>query len=136
MKTYKLLATGLAAGALTLASCTPTQQKYGLGGAAIGAAGAAVLGGDSTDVARGAVIGGAGGTGYAIYKDRQNKTTVAPPQQPVAPAATKAPAAYPTDTPGIVISPHKPYNRVDVKGMSPGQLVIDPKTNKHFVVPQ
>lgn len=58
MKTYKALSAGLTAGALTLISCTPTQQKYGGGGAIAGGVGAAILGGDSTDIARAAAIGG------------------------------------------------------------------------------
>ncbi|MDA7865571.1 hypothetical protein N9A70_02210 [Akkermansiaceae bacterium] len=138
MKTYKALAAGLTAGALTLVSCTPTQQKYGGGGAIAGGVGAAILGGDSTDIARAAAIGGAAGTGYAVYKERQNTNNGAYNSGgdiPPAPATSNYPTAHQSGTPGIVISPHKPYNKVRVTGMNPGQLATDPTTNKIFVVP-
>ena len=49
MKTIQTIAAGLAAGALTLVSCTPTQQQYGLGGAAAGGAfGAIEIEGEET----------------------------------------------------------------------------------------
>ncbi len=67
---------GLTAGALTLVSCTPTQQTYGLGGAAAGGVAAVIAGGDSGDVARTAAITGAVGTGYAIWKEKQNQKSV------------------------------------------------------------
>ena len=138
MKTYKALSAGLTAGALTLISCTPTQQKYGGGGAIAGGVGAAILGGDSTDIARAAAIGGAAGTGYAVYKERQNTNNGAYNSGgdiPPAPATSNYPTAHQSGTPGIVISPHKPYNKVRVTGMNPGQLATDPTTNKIFVVP-
>ena len=88
MKTSQTLVVALTAGTLALVSCTPNQQKYGLGGAAAGAALATVTGGNRTDIARSAALGGAAGTGYAIYRERQNQNngtypngsyTVAPP---------------------------------------------------------
>ena len=140
MKTYKALVASLTAGALTLVSCSPTQQKYGLGGAAAGAAVAAVAGGNSTDIARAAAVGGAAGTGYAVYKERQNSNDGAyntgGEAAPTPPPVTKNyPTAYPSETAGIVISPHKPHNKVRVTGLKPGQLATDPTTNKIFVVP-
>ncbi len=138
MKTTKALAAGLTAVALTLVSCSPTQQKYGLGGAAAGAAVAAVAGGDGTDIARAATVGGAAGTGYAVYKERQNSNNGAynsGGDTPPPPVTKNYPAAHPSGTPGIVISPHKPYNKVRVAGLKPGQLATDPTTNKIFVVP-
>lgn len=137
--------TGLTAGALTLVSCTPTQQKYGLGAAAGGAAAAVIAGGDSGDVARTAAVTGALGTGYAIYQERQNQnagayntggdTAPAPASRTTTPTGNY-PAAFPTDTPNVVISPHKPYNKVNIQGIAPGRLATDPTTNKIFVVPQ
>ncbi len=135
MKTYKALSAGLTAGALTLISCTPTEQKYGGGGAIAGGVGAAILGGDSTDIARAATIGGAAGTGYAVYKERQNNNNRAYNTGGDTPVASNYPTAHQSGTPGIVISPHKPYNKVRVTGMNPGQLATDPTTNKIFVVP-
>jgi len=138
MKTTKILATGLISGALAFVSCTPTQQQYGLGGAAAGAAAGALLGGDGSDIAKGAALGAAGGTGYAIYKEKQenrNTSAIAPP--PPAPVDTdNFPKAFTTDTPGIVISPYKPYDKVNVKNFRPGDLAKDPTTGKVFVVPR
>ena len=143
MKTIQFIATGLAAGALTLVSCTPTQQQYGLGGAAAGAAVGAIAGDDTRDIVKGIVVGGLGGAGYATYKDHQNKqngtyntggdgilNTPAPQTAPSYPTANRS------DIPGVVLSPYKPYNKVRVTGFSPGQLAKDPTTNKIFVVPQ
>lgn len=138
MKTIKAFAASLTAVALTLVSCSPTQQKYALGGAAAGAAVAAVTGGDSTDIARSAAVGGAAGTGLALYKERQNSNNGAyntgGDTTPIL-VAEDYPTAHPSGTPGIVISPHKPYNKVRVADLKPGQLATDPTTNKIFVVP-
>ena len=163
MKTYQTLVVALTAGTLTLISCSPIQQPYDLGGAAAGAALSNNTAGNRNDIARSAAPGGAAGTGYAIYRERQNQNngtypngsyTVAPPTTapapittaptPItAPAPTTAPApinrnyptAQPTGTPGVVISPHKPYNKIRTTGLKPGQLATDPTTKKIFVVP-
>ena len=142
---------------------TPISESA-IVGAAAGAALATVTGGNRTDIARSAALGGAAGTGYAIYRERQNNGTypngsytVAPPTTvpapttipapTTAPALTTAPApttapiarnyptAQPTGTPGVVISPHKPYNKIRTTGLRPGQLATDPTTKKIFVVP-
>lgn len=146
MKTIQTIAAGLAAGALTLVSCTPTQQQYGLGGAAAGAAIGAIAGDDGGDIAKGIAVGAIAGAGYAAYRDHQNKQNgtyntggdirqpaPAPVQQPVAP---KYPSANRSEIPGVVVSPYKPYNKVRVTGFNPGQLAKDPTTGKIFVVPQ
>jgi len=140
MKTTQFLAAGLTAGALTFVSCTPTQQQYGLGGAAAGAAVGALAGGDSEDVLKGAALGGAAGTGYAVYRERQQNNNSRPvyntPPPPTPQVNTQDyPAGYITETPGIVISPYEPNNKVNVKGFKPGQLAKDPTTGKIFVVP-
>lgn len=155
MKTTTFLTAGLTAAALTLISCSPTQQKYGLLGAAGGAAAGALLGGDDSDIGKGAAAGAALGTGYGVYKDRQQQTNPAsggvygnpapqnpqpemvplPQTDPAPPAPVEYPKAWATDTPGIVISPYKPYEKVDVSAFEPGQLARDPKTKKVFVVP-
>ncbi len=144
MKTTQIIAAGLTAGALTLVSCTPTQQQYGLGGAAAGAAVSAITGGDGGDIAKAAAIGGAAGTGYAVYRENQEKKrgayntggdsyTPAPTPQPTTPSY---PTASRSDLPDVVVSPYKPYNKVRVTGFKPGQLAKDPTTDKIFVVPQ
>jgi len=131
-----------------LVSCTTTQQQWGLGGAVAGGAAGAILGDDSSDVLRGAAIGGAAGTGAAVYRERQNgtPTTVSPnqqiiPSQPVQPAAPKVrPTATVTNVPGIVVSPYPPYNKVNVTGFKSGTKAADPYTKDQahkgiFIVP-
>jgi len=147
MKTIQTLAAGLTAGALTLVSCTPTQQQYGLGGAAAGAAVGAIAGDDSGDIAKGIAVGAIAGAGYAAYRDHQNKQNGAynsggdTYRQPApAPAPQQAAPNYPTASrstiPDVVISPYEPYNKVRVTGFKAGQLAKDPTTDKIFVVPQ
>ena len=144
MKTISFLTAGLAAGALTLVSCTPTQQQYALGGGAAGGVVGAITGNDSGDIAKGIAVGALAGGGYAAYKDYQGgqngtyntggdtASQTAPTQQGV--------LSYPTATrssiPGVVESPYKPYNQVRVSNFKPGQLAKDPTTNQIFVVPQ
>lgn len=141
MKMKPILAAALFVGAFPFVSCTPTQQTYGLGGAAAGAALGAITGGDTKDIVRGAAIGGAAGTGYAVYKERQGGTTqpnVVPPtpQAPPPVQPSNYPEAYPSGTPGVVISPYKPHNKVRVKDFKAGDLAQDPTTGKIFVVPE
>lgn len=129
----------LAAGALALVSCTPTQQQYGAYGALGGAALGAVAGDDSSDILRGAAIGGAAGTGTAVYQEHRNKQSGAynsggdnyraPAPQTAYPAATR------TETPGIVISPFPPHNKVNVSNFQSGNLAKDPTNKQIFLVP-
>jgi hypothetical protein len=148
MKTIQTIAAGLAAGALTLVSCTPTQQQYGLGGAVAGGAIGAIAGNDSGDIAKGIAVGGIAGAGYAAFRDHQNNQNgtyntggdyrqptpaPAPVQQPAAP---KYPTAHRSEIPGVVISPYKPYNKIRVTGFKPGQLAKDKAPGEIFVVPQ
>ncbi|MDB4764322.1 hypothetical protein OAG21_03680 [Akkermansiaceae bacterium] len=156
MKNYQTLVVALTAGTLTLISCSPIQQPYDLGGAAAGAALSNGTAGNRNDIARSAAPSGAAGTGFAIYRERQNQNnetypngsyTVAPPTTAPAPVTAPAPitapapvnrnypTAQPTGTPGVVISPHKPYNKIRTTGLKPGQLATDPTTKKIFVVP-
>ncbi len=145
MKTTQIIAAGLTAGALTLVSCTPTQQKYGLGGAAAGAAVSAMAGGDGSNIVKAAAIGGAAGTGYAVYREKQDENrgayntggdTYNQPAPAPQPAAPKYPAATRSSDPDVVVSPYKPYNKVRVTGFKPGQLAKDPTTDKIFVIPR
>lgn len=59
-----------------------------------------------------------------------------PPANP-APADTRPdyPYAVKTSTPGIVISPHAPYNVMDVTGLRSGSLALDTSCNQKFRVP-
>lgn len=139
MKTPQILAAGLTAGALSLVSCTPQQQQYGAGGALGGAAIGALAGGDSSDVLTGAALGAAGGIGLAAYQENQNQQQGAYNTggdnytQPA--LSTKYPKAFKTSTPGVVISPYKPHNKVRVTNFTPGSAAKDPNTGQIFIVP-
>jgi len=139
----------LIAAGLAMVSCTPMQQQWGLGGAAAGAAAGAVLGNSSEDILRGGVIGAAGGAGAAAYKEHQNGqqgayntggdsptyNNPAPTTQAPAPVPQNHPTATSTSQPGIVVSPHAPYNKVDVSSFQSGQLARDPFTKQIFRIP-
>ncbi|MGJ8695517.1 MAG: hypothetical protein ACSHYF_04315 [Verrucomicrobiaceae bacterium] len=137
MKTSRLFLTVIVGGALV--SCTQTQQQYGAGGALAGAAAGALLGDDSSDVIRGAAIGGAAGVGTAAYKENQNRkagayNTGGDYQTPV-PQAPGYLKGTPTNRAGIVRSPHAPYHEVNVSTFKSGELARDPYTKEVFLVP-
>jgi len=52
-----------------------------------------------------------------------------------APVTERFPVAQRTEIPGRVISPHPPYNVIDVSEFQSGQLAIDPISNEIFRVP-
>lgn len=138
MKTPQFILAGLSAAALTLVSCTPQQQQYGIGGALGGAALGAIAGDDSSDIIKGAAIGGAGGVGVAAYQENRNKKNGAynsGGDNYNTPAQTNYPTATRTSEPGIVISPYSPYNKVRVTNFSSGQLAKDPGNQQIFIVP-
>lgn len=142
------------AGMLLLNSCTQYQAQGAGVGALGGAAVGALAGNDRRDVARGAVIGAALGTGITAaqenaqrratppdgyyddrgygndYRDngRQNPPPQSPPRQDY-------PYAERTGNPKRVISPYAPYNVIDVDGFRSGQLAKDPSNGKIFRVP-
>ncbi|MDA7537013.1 hypothetical protein N8538_00045 [bacterium] len=139
MKTSRILVTLLAGGALI--SCTQTQQQYGLGGAAAGAAAGAII--DGTDgMVKGAALGAAAGVGTAAYKENQQRQAGAyntggdyRAQSPVAPAAPSYKVATPTNRPGIVKSPYRPYAEVNVSALKSGDRARVPGSNDIFIVP-
>ena len=138
MKTSRILVTLLAGGALV--SCTQTQQQYGLGGAAAGAAAGAIIGDGSDGVLKGAALGAAAGVGTAAYKENQQQqagayNTGGDYQTPQAPAAPTYKIATPTDTPGIVKSPYFPYTQVNVSALKSGDQARVPGSNNIFLVP-
>ncbi|YCM46436.1 hypothetical protein V2O64_10445 [Verrucomicrobiaceae bacterium 227] len=140
MKTPQFILAGLTAGALTLVSCTPQQQQYGIGGALGGAALGAIAGDDSSDVLKGAAIGGAGGVGVAAYQENRNKqngayNTGGDNYRAPAPT-TKYPTATRTSEPGVVISPYPPHNKVRVSNLKSGELAKESASStKYFLVP-
>ena len=150
---FSLFATLASAIALSFSSCSPYQQQGAgigaLGGAALGA----IAGDDSRDVIRGAAIGAAAGTGYAAYKENQqrgsyntsrNRYEREPYSQP-RPSYQEAPAPqrpnYPfakrTTNPNIVISPYPPYNSIDISGLDRNDtLAKDTSAGKIFRIPR
>ena len=125
----------------TLVSCTQQQQQWAGIGAAAGAGQRILRGGDSGDIVRDAALGAGVGAGAAAVKENQERkagyynTGGDTPAAPPAPATTRYPVATPTNDPNVVISPYKPYNRVGVKNLRPGQKAQDPYTKQIFLVP-
>jgi hypothetical protein len=122
-----------------LASCTPHQQQgAALGGLAGGALGA-VAGGDSEAAITGAALGAGLGAGIAAMQENQRakaSTRDYAPRDYTPPMSTSDyPYAEKTRTPGEVISPYAPYNVMDVRGLRPGSLALDPSSKKKFRVP-
>jgi hypothetical protein len=113
-----------------LSGCdTPEGQ-----GAGYGAAGGAIIGGLAGGNIRSAAAGAAAGaaTGAIIgaivhENERQRYDQDAPP------------GGYPygrrTEYPGLVRSPYYPHNLIDVHGIPPGALVLDPSVNRPGVRP-
>ena len=137
MKTPKILVTLLAGGALV--SCTQTQQQYGLGGAAAGAAAGAIIGDGSDGVLKGAALGASAGVGTAAYQENQQRQAGAfntgGDIAATAPTAPSYKVATPTDRPGIVKSPYFPYSEVNVSALKSGDQARVPGSDNIFLVP-
>ncbi|MEY3395414.1 MAG: hypothetical protein RL346_1650 [Verrucomicrobiota bacterium] len=54
---------------------------------------------------------------------------------PPGPTLDEYPVAEKTVNPNYVISPHAPYNVINIQDFRPGQLAMDPSTNQIFRVP-
>lgn len=126
---YSLLAALLAASTCGLTSCdTPTGQ-----GAAIGAGSGAIIGGLATGRVRDAAIGaGAGALAGALVGnlvERNNAETYGERPREGYPLAT------PTHRRGLVVSPYRPYNTIDVSDIPHRALVRDPSCDRLFVNP-
>jgi len=67
--------------------------------------------------------------------DHANGGENARPQPDPRPVPDRHPVAQRTENPNQVISPHPPYNVIDVTGFNSGQLARDPSTGKIFRVP-
>ncbi len=125
MKIHKtLLLPVVAISGLALTSCdTPTGQ-----GAAIGAGGGAIVGGlignDVRSAAIGAGLGAATGAivGAAVEDNRRR-------------SGVNLPVAQRTNRRGFVVSPYRPNNVIDVRGIPSGAVVVDPSTNGQFINP-
>ncbi len=142
------------AGMLLLNSCTQYQAQGAGVGALGGAAVGALAGNDRRDVATGAIVGAALGTGItAAQENARNRATPpdgyyddqgyrrdyqgdyrqAPPER--SSPRQDYPYAERTGSPKRVISPYPPYNVIDVDGFRSGQLAKDPSNGKIFRIP-
>lgn len=72
---------------------------------------------------------------YGAYDRSDAPSSFSEPTMPQPEVRADYPYAEKTSTPGIVISPHAPYNVMDVNGLRPGSLALDRSTNKKFRVP-
>lgn len=50
-------------------------------------------------------------------------------------SAQEFPTGKATGKPGRVVSPYEPHNELDVQGLPPGSLALDPTTQKVFKIP-
>jgi hypothetical protein len=129
---------------LGLVACTSYQQQGALVGGLAGAGLGAIFGDDHQDAVAGAAIGaGLGAAGAAAHENTRRQGLQSdydrrrfqgqgrPPQQ----SSQNYPTAQRTTTPGQVLSPYPPHNRIDVSGYGRGQLVRDPQTGEIFRVP-
>jgi hypothetical protein len=125
-------------------SACDTPGHSALAGAAAGGAIMGILTGRPQLALAGAAAGA--GTGYLIGKQVQADRRAAYDQgyydgqnsggpNTDGPGRGPLPMARPSDTPGIVVSPYPPYNRIDVHDIPRGAQVQDPSTGKIFVNP-
>jgi hypothetical protein len=139
MKIFPLAAlSGLTLVSITFSGCeTPGQ------GAGTGAAAGAIIGGIAGGNIRSAAIGAAAGaaTGALVGAARQDERR----REYIGYEEDRAYAAagYPyrlrvadlTDRPGFVVSPYRPHALVDVRGFQPGSHIVDPVSQRVFIVP-
>lgn len=114
---------------LALTSCESPGQ-----GAATGAMVGGAVGGISQGTLRGAATGAAigAGTGALIGLLVQEDRRYIPSQYD---EYGEIPKATRTGTPGLVESPYRPYNLIDVRGIPRGARVLDPSTDGVFINP-
>jgi hypothetical protein len=105
-------------------SACETPGRTALAGAAAGAAVGGLVHGRGRDALTGAAIGA--GAGYLIGKVAQHRREHRYGEYPV---------GRRTGTRGIVESPYRPYNLIDVRGIPSGAEVIDPSVNRVFINP-
>ena len=139
MKNFTLTTlSGLTLVAMTFSGCeTPGQ------GAGTGAAAGAIIGGIAGGNIRSAAIGAAAGaaTGALVGAARQDerRREYIGYQEDRAYGASYYPytlrVAQPTDRYGFVVSPYRPHALVDVRGFRPGTHIVDPVSQRVFIVP-
>ncbi|HEY0790812.1 MAG TPA: glycine zipper domain-containing protein [Chthoniobacterales bacterium] len=120
--------------AVAAVGCLNSCDTYEGRGAAYGAGTGAIIGGLATNRVHGAATGAAIGAGVGALvgaliheNEREQYYRSAPPEG--------YPYAQRTGYPGVVRSPFYPYNLIDVHGIPPGALVLDPSVNRPFLRP-
>lgn len=135
MKLFPIAAvSGLALVTLSFSGCeTPGQ------GAGTGALTGAIIGGIAGGNVRSAAIGAGAGAvtgavvGHAAQEERRRGYIEG--QTEVYVEAPRYRLATPSRYPGYVISPYRPHALVDVRGIRPGARVVDPASDRIFIVP-
>ena len=128
MKPNRIFITSiLLAPILTLASCESTTGTGALVGAGAGAAlGAALGGGRGENIAAGAILGaGTGALAGHLIGRADNRGYYDGRPLPYARSVGR----------GVVESPYRPHNRINVAGIPSGSVVEDPTVGKYFIRP-
>ena len=128
MKTFPIrFIAAILLAAFGLTGCeTPGQ------GAQNGAIAGGIIGGLATGRLRGALVGAAIGAGPGALIGEENKQDR---ERYYAENGYAYPYGRPTQDPGYVISPYRPHNLIDVRGIPSGARVVDPSCNRVFVNP-
>lgn len=113
--------------ALVLTSCESTTATGALVGAGAGAAlGAALGGGKGRNIAAGAILGaGTGALAGHLIGHADNRGYYQGRQLPYARSVGR----------GVVESPYRPHNLINVAGIPHGAVVEDPTTGRFFIRP-
>ncbi len=118
--------------ALLLASFGLTACETPGQGAKNGAIAGAIIGGLATGRFRGALAGAAIGAGTGALIGEENKQDR---QRYYAENGYSYPYGRPTDNDGYVVSPYRPHNLIDVRGIPSGAHVVDPSCDRVFINP-
>ncbi len=112
---------------LALTSCESPTGTGALVGAGAGAAlGAALGGGQGRNIAAGAILGaGTGALAGHLIGRADNRGYYQGRQLPYARSAGR----------GVVESPYRPHNLINVAGVPHGAVVEDPTTGRYFIRP-
>ncbi len=112
---------------LALTSCESTTATGALVGAGAGAAlGAALGGGKGRNIAAGAILGaGTGALAGHLIGHADNRGYYEGRQLPYGRSVGR----------GVVESPYRPHNLINVAGIPHGAVVEDPTTGRYFIRP-
>jgi hypothetical protein len=118
--------------ALLLASFGLTACDTPGQGAKNGAIAGGIIGGLATGRLRGALAGAAIGAGTGALIGEENKQDR---ERYYGQSDGDYPSGRPTAYPGYVISPYRPHNMIDVRGIPSDARVVDPSCNRIFINP-